>query len=261
MKYLGGKQRLGKHIAPILKELWEINTTNQFQSYIEPFCGSLGVLKNMVDIPTEIIANDYHPDLIQMWRDLQQNRLVYPAEITEEDYLYYKNVPSPNSLKAFVGFGMSFGGKFFSGFAQKYLNHKSEDFLKEMVHSLERIRPVITNVKFTCRDYTELTPRNALIYCDPPYRFEKFPIKYRRDTKHYDEFDNDTFWNIMREWSKTNLVVISEISAPDDFIEIWRHDSYRSPSQSKKTRFKGESKAYKIEKLFVYNGTHPNYVF
>ena len=45
MKYLGGKQRLGKHIAPILKELWEINT-NQFQSYIEPFCGRD---KNLVD--------------------------------------------------------------------------------------------------------------------------------------------------------------------------------------------------------------------
>ena len=52
-----------------------------------------------------------------------------------------------------------------------------------MVHSLERIRPVITNVKFTCRDYTELTPRNSLIYCDPPYRFDKFPIKYLTNQK------------------------------------------------------------------------------
>lgn len=69
MKYLGGKQRLGKHLAPILKQLWdEYNSTHKkLSGYLEPFCGSLGVLKNMTDLDTKkIVANDYHPDLIQI---------------------------------------------------------------------------------------------------------------------------------------------------------------------------------------------------
>ena len=68
MKYLGGKQRLGKHISPFLHEVWKNN--NNLDGYMEPFCGSLGVLKNMTNIETKkIIANDYHSDLIEMWTD------------------------------------------------------------------------------------------------------------------------------------------------------------------------------------------------
>ena len=70
MKYLGGKQRLGKHLAPVLHEIWESN--EDLNGYLEPFCGSLGVLKNMTDIDTKNIqANDYHADLIQMWKEVK----------------------------------------------------------------------------------------------------------------------------------------------------------------------------------------------
>ena len=45
MKYLGGKQRLGKHIAPILKDIWATYESLFYtclEAYLEPFCGSLG---------------------------------------------------------------------------------------------------------------------------------------------------------------------------------------------------------------------------
>jgi site-specific DNA-adenine methylase len=94
------------------------------------------------------------------------------------------------------------------------------------------------------------------IYCDPPYAYTKFPIKYRRDVKHYDVFNNEHFWDVMREWSKNNFVVISEITAPDDFIEIWHQDRYRSAAQSTKTRFSDKSKTasntHDTEKLFIH---------
>ena len=62
-----------------------------------------------------------------------------------------------------------------------------------------------------------------LIYCDPPYQTTKYdPIKYRTDTKYYDIFDNEKFWNIMRLWSKKNHVFISETTAPDDFVLFGR---------------------------------------
>ena len=135
MKYLGGKQRLGKHLAPFLKKL--INKMHKCNGYIEPFCGSCGVLKNMTDLfplISKIIANDYHPDLIQMWKEVQAGTFVYPSSISEEEYLAAKALPSPSAHKSFVGFGMSFGGRFFGAYAHKYINAKKEDFCKEMVN-------------------------------------------------------------------------------------------------------------------------------
>ena len=98
-----------------------------------------------------------------------------------------------------------------------------------------------------------MRPKDKLIYCDPPYRVTKYPIKYRTSTKEYDIFDNDEFWEIMRKWSKTNLVVISETTAPSDFVEVWNNNRYRSAAQSTKTRFKSSTtKKVENEKLFVH---------
>ena len=146
MKYLGGKQRLGKHLAPVLAELWD---PQKYNGYLEPFCGSLGVFKHMTSLPgaTTIVANDYHPDLIAMWKAVQDDSMIYPNSISEEEYHEAKALPSPHPHKGFVGFGMSFGGRFFGAYSQKYLGNKKEDFCKEMVNSLKRIAPCIQKKK------------------------------------------------------------------------------------------------------------------
>lgn len=265
MKYLGGKQRLGKHLAPALKDLWsyveETRGGLPLDGYLEPFCGSLGVFRNMTDLSAnKLVANDYHPDLIQMWNEVKDGTFVYPESVSEEEYLAAKKLASPNSMKAFIGFGMSFGGRFFGAFAHKYMNEKKEDFCKEMTHSLKRAAPLIKTSEFTNKSYLDLTPNNMFIYCDPPYKYSKFPIKYRRDVKKYDVFDNELFWKTVRKWSENNIVVVSEMDAPEDFVEIWNLERYRSAAQSKKTRFKPDmpndtssSETNKTEKLFIYS--------
>ena len=247
MKYLGGKQRLGKHIEPIIKEYWNENLSG----YLEPFCGGLGVLKHMTKVSSNIVANDYHPDLIKMWKEVQENKLKYPETISEKEYNEAKLLKSPNAMKAFIGFGMSFGGRYFGAYSDKYLGDKKENFCKEMRNSLERIGPLIKEVKFTNKDYRELKPKNMLIYCDPPYKETTYPIKYRRDIKYYDKFDNDEFWEIMRIWSKNNIVIISETSAPSDFICIWEKTISRSASKSKNTKIIDKIRS---EKLFIKKG-------
>ena len=255
MKYLGGKQRIGKHIAPVLHEVWDMYP--ELNGYLEPFCGSLGVFKQMTDLTRArtIVANDYHPDLIAMWKSVQDGSFEYPEMITEEEYHAAKKLPSPNAYKAFVGFGMSFGGRYFGAYSHKYLGNKKEDFCKEMTNSLGRIAPLISRKKisFTNRDYKKMRPKNKLIYCDPPYSVTKYPIKYRRDVKHYDTFDNDEFWKIMRDWSKDNIVIISETTAPSDFKKIWSMKRYRSAAQSPKTRFLNKTETNDDEKLFIFN--------
>lgn len=265
MKYLGGKQRLGKHLAPFLKKL--IAKMSQCNGYIEPFCGSCGVLKNMTNDLSlkKIIANDYHPDLIQMWKEVKAGTFVYPESISEEEYFAAKALPSPNGYKSFVGFGMSFGGRYFGAYAHKYINAKKEDFCKEMVHSLHRTAPLIKDVEFTnilYQDCVNEETTDMFIYCDPPYAYTKYPIKYRRDVKHYDTFDTAAFWETVRKWSKNNVVVVSEIVAPPDFKEIWNMDRYRSACQSAKTGKKNvaeDDDFIKSEKLFIWSES--NFVF
>jgi DNA adenine methylase len=252
MKYLGGKQRLGKHIAPTLKTI--INNNPKYKYYLEPFCGGLGVLRNLTDINIPIYASDYHPDLIALFQTVKDYQIDLPDFISEKQYLYYKEkVKSPNAMKGFAGFGSSFGGRYFAAFAQKYLNGKKENFCLEAKRSLLRLQPTLANVQFSCQDYRDLKPQKAIIYCDPPYQFTKFPIKYRREVKKYDKFDNQEFWKVMRHWSQKNIVIISETDAPSDFISFWERDKTRSICQSKKTRYKNTNEAKKVsEKLFIH---------
>jgi hypothetical protein len=56
--------------------------------------------------------------------------------IHKEDYNNAKQLESPSALKAFIGFGLSFGGRYFGAFAHKYINDKKEDFCKEMIPCL-----------------------------------------------------------------------------------------------------------------------------
>ena len=87
MKYLGGKQRLGKHLAPILKGLIEKNPNLSY--YLEPFCGALGVLRNMTDIGLPIYASDYHPDLIALFIAIQNDTITLPDNISETKYFTF----------------------------------------------------------------------------------------------------------------------------------------------------------------------------
>ena len=249
MKYLGGKQRLGKHIAKVILEYKE---KYDVDNYIEPFCGALGVLVNISPHFKNVYASDYHCDLIAMWEGLKTGEFIPPKVITETKYNSIKKMDSPNALKAFVGFGLSFGGRFFGAYAPKYTNGKKEDYLKEAKNSLNRKRPLILNVDFKCLDYKKLKPKNSIIYCDPPYAYNKYPIKYRRDTKYYDVFDNDEFWKIMRKWSKNNLVIISETRAPNDFIKIWEKEKINTSSKAGKTTLKNIDEIVITEKLFIH---------
>ena len=220
--------------------------------YLEPFCGSLAITVHMTDYK-KVIASDIHSDLIMLWKKVQKNKFIPPKTLNEDQWKKIKEYKSPSAMKAFAGFGCSFGGKFFGGYAQKYTNGKNEDYLKAATNSINKIKSKIENVKFYKKDYKKWTPKNMLIYCDPPYVPSNFPVKYRTATKKYSEFDNKKFWNVMRKWSKKNYVFISEQNAPDDFISIWSKKKYRSISNSKKTRYKSTTtKKYRVEHLFVH---------
>lgn len=109
MQYLGGKSRLSLSICQFLESIRSPN-----QVFLEPFCGGCNVTHKMSG---ERIAADAHPYLIVMYNALQGG-WIPPESVSEEHYHYVKEHPDTDpALTAFVGFGCSFGAKWWGGYA------------------------------------------------------------------------------------------------------------------------------------------------
>lgn len=243
MRYLGGKHKIGEEISKIMTKMYPPESVD---GYLEPFCGSLGVFKYMTQYNYKaMIASDIQPDLIEMWKEVQNDTLVIPDEIDETEYNRLKNLKNrvPNSKKAMVGFFLSFGGKFFGGFALKSEKKDGKDYLQTLRNGIDKMKPLIQreNVSFHNKSYLDWKPKNMLIYCDPPYQ----NTEGYSANKRYGDFDHDLFWETMREWSKDNYVFISEQSSPADFKSVWSHKKKRTLSSHLKNR------KIRIEHLFT----------
>ena len=50
-------------------------------------------------------------------------------------------------MKAVAGFGLSFGGKYFAGYAQKWAGNSGRNFLREFKTSIEKNKAYYTEKK------------------------------------------------------------------------------------------------------------------
>ena len=233
MKYLGGKYRQGKEIAQVLKEYGE---KHKIKKYIESFCGALGVAIRMVD-DYNVHISDNHKDLIMLWKEVKVGKFKYPKTVSERTYNRFKKSNEPSAMRAFIGFGCSFGGKWFSSFAEDYNTNRisicngTVSGLKKTTNKIKKIK------KIKHQSYEKWKPVNCLIYCDPPYQNT---TQYNTDS----DFNHYEFWNKVRECSKNNIVIVSEYTAPKDFKCIWKK------SKNFNYTYKISKKKY-IEKLFI----------
>lgn len=199
MQYFGGKQRISKQIVEVLNEYRKDN-----QPLVEPFVGGCNIISKMSG---ERYCYDINEYLIEMYKAVQ-NGWTPPAIITEEEYDYIRNNKDKDKpLTGFVGIGCSYSGKWFGGYAR---NKTGRNYCLNAHNSILKQLNEIRDIKFDCKDYKELEFDGCLIYCDPPYKdTTKYPI--------IGEFNTEEFWNVMRNWSKNNTVIISEYEAPYDF--------------------------------------------
>ncbi len=222
MQYMGGKSNEKWQICRFLNQIRQPG-----QLYIEPFVGACNTFA-MMDEPK--IGIDIHPDLIAMWQAVQCG-WEPPDSLTEEEYNHLKySTISP--LRGFAGFGCSYSGKWFGGYARRKGN--SYNYCKGSKNGLINKIPSIINSTFICCDYKKIDiPRNSLVYCDPPFKWT---------TEFKDQFDSREFWDVIRKWSQENIVIVSEMSAPDDFFTL--------AEISRNVKMNSLSKEY----LYMYSG-------
>ena len=231
MQYMGGKSRISKQIAEVLNSAIDKDTP-----FVSLFCGSCAI-ESKVQADVKIL-NDKHPYLIAMWQALQ-NGWMPPDVVTKEEYYRVKaNMDENPALTGFVGFGCSFGGKWWGGYAK---DKRGDDYCGQAKRGLLKDLSGVVNATFTCLDYRDVEiPDNAVVYCDPPYV----------NTTGYTvgQFDTNEFWDYMRQLSKRCDVYISEESAPDDFECIWSKEKIRTLEKNDNVG------RVKVEKLFKYKG-------
>src|SRR3990167_437685 len=121
MRMMGGKSRIAKHILPIMLDGHE-------GTWIEPFVGSASVIQHVPPTFPRIGA-DLNYYLIALHMSLQDG-WTPPTTLTNEEWRDIRDnkIAFHPALVAFAGFGCSYGGRFFEGYARSprtNVNHAS----------------------------------------------------------------------------------------------------------------------------------------
>jgi DNA adenine methylase len=209
MQYMGGKSRIAGRLAALM-----LCVTTDRAVYVEPFVGAGSVAALMAPQFKRAILSYAAPDLIMLWQALQRG-WEPPRVVTREEYEALRHA-KPSALRAFAGYGCSFGGKWFGGYAgicPPHRGHAGCTYAGHSAGSLLRKRQGLHAAEFSSRDYrdTEI-PGGAVVYLDPPYD----------GTTGYStgRFDHAAFW----AWagSLTHATVfVSEYTAPPGWVPLW----------------------------------------
>lgn len=230
MRYQGGKSRIAAVIADY------INASGG-DSFVSLFCGSCAV-ESKVKGFKHIILNDKHYYLTALLKGVQ-NGYNLPEFISEEQYKYIRNNKDFDPVLAgFVGFGCSFGGKWFGGYAR---SQSGTNYAAQSKRSLLKDMATLMDAEIICSDYRYVAvPKRAVVYADPPYN---------NTTGYGEKFNTEEFWVYMRLLAETgHTVFVSELEAPTDFICVWEKPFTRTIDRNKNNQFKA------VEKLFTYKG-------
>jgi DNA adenine methylase len=235
MQYFGGKQRIAAKLAAFMRPY-----VASRGGYVEPFVGGAAMLAAQT-APVRI-GGDANVALITMWQALADG-WVPPERITEEEYSDASRRRNPSDpLTAFIGFGSSFAGKWFGGYAR---GGENRNYAANAASSLRKKARGLDGVRWYAGDYqTCPTPSRAVIYCDPPYA----------GTTQYGAvgaFNWDDFWGwCLIKHAEGHAVFVSEYAAPASFrvaFEIPTKTDIRTAANGKQLR---------IERLFVPAGAY-----
>lgn len=210
MQYMGGKFRQSREICHVL---WPYILPNTV--YVEPFCGGMWsaarVAKELK--PGIMILNDINKPLMLLWEKCMKDGVEWLPDYPDaEMYQWYKeHHPDNDPLTAYIGFGFSFGGAWFSTYIKPGTSHNG-DQKKSIYNKIRWLRTA--NVKLFNTDYINLSiPDRAVVYLDPPY-------ENRTKAHPFGEFDYGVFWDYVRDLSKRCTVFTSCYECPEDFYTI-----------------------------------------
>ena len=164
MQYLGGKSRLGGQIVrAILQDLGR-----ERLGVVADLCaGAGGVTHRLADVSERVIAVEAHPGLVALHKAVQAG-WAPPEHVSEEEYKALRHRDLADPLVAFVGFGCSFGAKWWGGYARSSRGATAAQSYAARARKAV-LRDARPNVEHTCADALAWEGAVEVAYCDPPY--------------------------------------------------------------------------------------------
>lgn len=244
MKYIGSKAKIANEIVPILQNY--ISAYN-IKQYVEPFAGGFNVIDK---IQCEYrLGNDIDPLVCELVEACRENPALLDELETPTRAEYYDVRDNPDKYArwyraAVLLFG-SYNARVYGGCygaTAVIKGGKTRNYFIEARENFRRQLPALRNILVGCADYRELRlpeRERVLVYCDPPY---SDGIGYGGG-----KFDTAEFWNWCRKQAAAgHIVIVSEYTAPDDFVCIWQHEIT--------THLNNRDKQKRVEKLFIHGG-------
>ena len=238
MQYNGGKFKCAKELALILA-----GHIGCCETYWEPFVGAANIICRPELSCYQRFGSDIDENMIALLSRVRDG-WEPPRDITEEVYAHAKQHPEDFSpeMRAFIGYGCSFGGKWFGGYARHKKDVRGESYAPTGKSSLLKQAPLLKSIQFKPATYSS-NPfgKVDLIYCDPPY--------LGTTNAGRSKFNHDLFWDWCREQARQgSLVYVSEQTSPAFAKCIWEKEFTPGSGLRRK-----DSRGL-VEKLFLVHG-------
>jgi DNA adenine methylase len=207
MQYLGGKTRIAAALA------WQIAKARRPGQLVwDAFCGGLSVSRALA-ANGPVLSTDANAALVHLYLAVQDG-WEPPTHVDAAMYAASRLLPDTDPLKAFCGFGMSFGGKWFAG-----LSKPRPKYRFPAVGCAKVLKRDVVGLTIRCLDFLSVDPAESdqVIYLDPPYR----------GTTGYagmPPFAHDAFQSKALAWSRFCHVFVSEYQFPYGTC-VWEGES------------------------------------
>lgn len=222
MRYIGSKSQIANRIWKEL--LAEVFDQYPDLDYFEPFVGggnfAVRVMAHMSPSRKAFVC-DSNPRTIRLLKSVQEGWEPPSQGVDRETWTRFRDLAKQGDKSPaieWVGYSQSFCGTFFGAYGDENGGRQAYNWWKKHKVIVSRM-----NI-FDPASYDSFRPHGCIVYCDPPYSGS---YAYRRDFGtlfNWSEEETKRFWEVMREWSKDNLVFVSECIGPDDFEIVWEKE-------------------------------------
>jgi len=222
--------------------------------YWEPFVGAGRMIERINNCRR--YGSDLDVHIIDLLKAMQ-NGWQPPGSLSEKEYQHWMKVAKTTKTRdpmiAFVGYGCSFGGVFFGGYARC---EKGVNKTVAAIHARNQLlssRRMIQGVELRVRNYTKglwIDEQPDVIYADPPY-------EGTRKVGGLGGFDNTAFWKWCQQQAGLgSVVLVSEYICPIGGARvIWER-------QVRKSLRATDGTTHKVERLYCIGaGTNSNIGF
>lgn len=219
LRYPGGKSRTIKTLKNLIPD--------NYNEYRELFVGggSMFLYEKQAKPSKEFWINDLHEPLSNFWLEMRDN----PTQVIQMVWEYkemfsngrnlfnflkenYDSLNTINKAAAFFAFNrITFSGTTDSGGYSDESFHKR--FTQSSIERLEKIVPLMRNIKITNRDYKEIintSGENVFLFLDPPYYSAKKSGLYGKRGNLHKDFNHEEFAQIIKDCKHKYLITYDD---------------------------------------------------